>query len=479
MSIAKNTAYITFAFIFQKILAFVYIALIARNLGPEIIGKYFFALSFTTIFSVFIDAGLTPILIREVAKYKEKARSYFNSIITLKLIFSVLTMIAIAIVINLLGYDNFTKKLVYIASAVMFFDSFTLTFYGVLRSWQILKYEAIGIICYQILTVTLGGIILFTTKSIALLIGVLVISSFLNAIYSFSLAIRIAKIRIKFSIDKQFAKTLLIASFPFMLAGIFNRVYTHIDTVLLSKLAGDIYVGWYGVANKLVFSLQFIPAAFVASIYPAMSNYFEHSKEKLKTTFEKSIIYLTIISIPICFGVVALAKEIITTIYGNEFLNSILPLQLLMVALVFVFLYFPIGSLLNASNRQKRNTANMGIAMVVNVILNLILIPKINLAGAAIASVISQFLMLCLGMYYARQVVPYDKRLLSTKFIQNIITAFIMALGIIFLKQYINWIFIIPLSAIFYFGFLYLIKGFSKNDVKEILISIGIKKYRH
>ncbi|MBT4277871.1 flippase [Candidatus Falkowbacteria bacterium] len=472
MSIARNTAYITFAFVLQKILAFFYIALIARNIGPELIGKYFFALSFTTIFSIFVDMGLSPILIREVAKYNEKAKKYFNNIVTLKLIFTVFTLIAIFIVINLMGYDSFTKNLVYIASLVMLFDSLTLTFYALLRSHQVLKFEALGIILYQVITVILGGIIVLTVKSIPLLIGVLAFSSFLNAVYSFTLAKRVSGIKFRLTIDKKFVKYAFVIATPFFLAGIFNRVYTHIDTILLSKLAGDIYVGWYGVANKFVFALQFIPSAFVASIYPAMSNYFEHSKEKLKETFERAMIYLMIISVPICFGAISLSEEIIISLYGTEFINSILPLNLLAVSLIFVFLYFPIGSLLNASNKQKRNTTNMGIAMLINVVLNLILIPKYNLAGAAIASIVSQGVMFGLGLYYVNTVIKYNKKLLSIRMLQNIITASLMFAMVVFLKGFISWIFIVPLAGLFYATFLFIIKGYSREDIKSLLKSV-------
>ncbi len=480
MSIAKNTAYITTAFVLQKILAFFYVALIARNTGPELIGKYFFALSFTTVFSIFMDMGLTPVLIREVAKYNKKAKKYFNNIVTLKLFFSVTTLIGIFITINLMGYDSFTKNLVYMASIVMLLDSLTLTFYGLLRSHQVLKVEAIGIILYQVITVMLGGAIVLLADpqtAIPLLIAVLCISSFLNAIYSFVLAKKVSGVKFVFSINKKFAKYAIIIASPFFLAGIFNRIYTHIDMILLSKLAGDAYVGWYGVANKFVFAMQFIPSAFVASIYPAMSNYFEHSRGKLIKTFERSITYLMIISVPICFGAISLSREIITTLYGPEFTNSILPLNLLSVSLIFVFLYFPVGSLLNASNRQKRNTMNMGIAMLINVILNLVLIPKYNLAGAATASIISQGLMLFLGMYYVNQIIKYNKKLLFIKFIKNIISAMLMFVFVLFLKEYINWILIIPMAGLFYGAVLFLIGGYSKEDIYQILSSAGIKKY--
>ena len=67
-SIAKNTTFYTGALIVQKVLAFVYFSLIARFMGVEDTGKYTFALSFTTMFAIFIDLGLAPVLTREIAK---------------------------------------------------------------------------------------------------------------------------------------------------------------------------------------------------------------------------------------------------------------------------------------------------------------------------------------------------------------------------------------------------------------------------
>ncbi len=473
MSIAKNTFYITGAFIFQKILSFFYIAFIAHEVGPALIGKYFFALAFTTVFSIFLDAGLTPVFIRESSQNKEKTNEYFNLLFTLKLIFCFFTILLIFFLINWLHYDPLTKELVYLAAVVMAFDSFSLTFYGALRARQKLKYEAIGIISYQIITVTLGVISLLTIHSVKVLIAILALSSFLNFLYSFYWARRCAKIKVSFSLfSRRRAIYLLAIAFPFFLAGVFNRVYTHIDTILLSKLAGAVYVGWYGVANKLVFSLQFIPSAFVAAIYPAMSKFYQKDLIKMKSILEKSFLYLLFIVLPISLGTIVLAPEIILTLYGKKFFPSILPLRILMVSLIAVFLYFPLGSFLNAAHRQKRNTANMGIAMVINVILNLTLIPYWKLAGAAVASLVSQTIMLFLGLYYAYKIAKFDKFLLSKKFVQYALAAFLMGLSVLWLKKTIYWPLSILFGGLFYFVFLYLTHGFHKQDWQNLWLSL-------
>ena len=75
-NLAKNTTYYTVALTVQKILAFIYFWLISNSLLPGNLGQYVFALSFSTLFSIFIDLGLSSILTREAAKSKEQANSY-------------------------------------------------------------------------------------------------------------------------------------------------------------------------------------------------------------------------------------------------------------------------------------------------------------------------------------------------------------------------------------------------------------------
>ena len=88
-SITKNAAFMTLASIGQKIISFVYFAIIARNIGEEGTGRYFFALAFTTVFVVFVDLGLTSVLVREAAKTREKIQSYFSTILSVKIILGI------------------------------------------------------------------------------------------------------------------------------------------------------------------------------------------------------------------------------------------------------------------------------------------------------------------------------------------------------------------------------------------------------
>ena len=99
-NIAKNTSYFTFALILQKVISFTYFTVLARNLGPEDLGRYYFAISFTTIFAIFIDLGLSNVLTREVAKDEKRTVDLLGNILALKIPLSIFSFLLVLFFIN-------------------------------------------------------------------------------------------------------------------------------------------------------------------------------------------------------------------------------------------------------------------------------------------------------------------------------------------------------------------------------------------
>ncbi len=466
--IASNTSYFTLALIIQKIISFVYFSYIAVKIGAGNLGSYTFALYFTTIFAVLIDIGLSNVLVREVAKFREKSQQYLSAVMSVKIPLAILVYAAVLLTINFLDNPAVVRQLVYLAGVIMVLDSFTLTFYAFLRGRQNLKFESIGTIIFQIIVFTAGVIIVNLTGDLRVLILAILAASFFNFAYS-AILLKV-KLGLKFlaKVDKTIVKTLLLFTVPFALAAIFTRVYGYLDTVLLNQMIDAKAVGYYSIPYKITFSLQFIPMALVASLYPAFSSYFVQSQELLKATFEKSLVFLGIIALPVSLGVIALAEPLMLRVYTSEYQPSILPLQILIVSLVFLFLNFPLGSLLNACNRQTRNTVNIGVVMVVNVILNLLLIPRFSYLGAAAASSLSTLLMFVLQMLVARQIISLNLRYLTVKFAAILGAGLAMYFILLYLLNFINFIILIPVGALVYFIVLSLFKGFTKEDLSII-----------
>lgn len=469
-NIAKNTSYLTLALILQKAISFTYFTLLARYVGPASLGQYYFAISFTTVFAIFIDLGFTNVLTREVAKRQDEAPRWLGNILALKIPLSILALAAVIILINLLGYDLPVKQLVYISAISMVLDSFTSTFFAVIRGFHNLKYESISSVIFQLIVLTIGYGALLLGGGLIVAMAALAIASAFNFFYSFSILAFRLKMRIQFIYERLFIKKILIVSWPFALYAIFQRLYTYLDSVLLSVLAGDVQVGLYQIAFKIIFALQFLPMAFVASLYPAMSAYWQGNREQLIISFERALNYLIIISLPIIVGAVVLGNKIIL-LFKDGYQEALWPLRISIIALFFIFINFPIGSLLNACDRQKRNTWNMGIVMVVSLLLNLFLIPRFQAIGASITVLLTNALMTILGIIWIKKIIPYRINKNLSVFLKSLLAAAVMGLAAFWGQQYLNIFVVTVLGGIVYFALLFLFKAFRRADLASIIKS--------
>jgi len=467
-NLAKNTTYFTAALTVQKILAFIYFWFIANSLFPGQLGQYIFALSFTTLFSIFIDLGLSPVLTREAAKSKDRANLYLKNVIGLKIPLAIITLIVAWLVINITGKEAAVRLLVYLASVIMILDSFSLSFWVIFRARRTLKYESVATIAVQIIIFVLGIIALKTTGQVKHLMLALLAASTFN----FLLSLGLLKFKLKFSLKPQLnsevTKYFLKIIPAFALAGIFVKIYNASDSVLLSYLAGDEAVGFFAVPAKVVYALQqVIPAAFSAVIFPAFSYYYATSKQLLAKTFNQAFIYLTIISLPISAGLIILVPQIINLFWPNY--QQVVPTFLVMsLAIPFIFLAFPTGYLLNAADRQKNTTINRGIITALAVTLNVILIPRLSFFGAGITFLVTNFILLFLDFYWVRKVIALDFSVLAKAVFKSLLAAAAMAVVIIFIKPYFHLLLLVPAGVLIYFISLYFLKGFKPAELGGI-----------
>lgn len=471
-NIAKNTSYLTIALILQKVISFTYFTLLARYVGPASLGQYYLAISFTTIFAIFIDLGFSNVLTREIAKDQSRAGRWLASVLAVKLPLSFLAAIATILAINLLGYDGLTRSLVYISLVSMVLDSFTATFFSVVRGFHNLKYESISSVVFQLIVLGAGYGALLAGGGLRLAMAALALASLFNFIYSAVVVRHRLKIALRLIYDWPLIKEIIMISWPFAAYAILQRVYTYIDSVLLSILAGDTQVGLYQVAFKIIFALQFLPLAFTASLYPALSSYWQSNREQLAVSFERALNYLAIISLPIIVGAIVLSDRIVL-LFTSDYSQAVWPLRISILSLFFIFLNFPIGSLLNACDAQRRNTANMAVVAVVSVVLNLLLIPFWQATGASLTVLVTNFLMFILGLVAVRRIITYRAKRNFVVVVKALTAAILMGAAVYLGGSYLNIVAVTVMGAIIYFASLLALGGFKKEDVLSIARSFS------
>lgn len=472
--LAKNTTYLTVASIGQKIVAFVYFALIARIVGVEWTGTYFLALSVVVMIGVLADFGLTPVLVREIAKNPERKQSLLSSVLGIKVVFSIIAAIVVVIVANAFGYDETTRLLMYVAIAVMILDTIHLTLYGAFRGLHILKYESIGIFVGMVITMLVGVASLLIEPNLTILIVALICGSTWNVLYVGNRLVSRGIRPWKLSWSSSTTKKLLGIALPFALAAIFVKIYSTVDTMLLAHYIDEAAVGLYSIAYKLTYAFQFLPLAFVAALYPAFSSLISKKDSRgLMKTFEQSMWYMLIIAVPVVLGLFSTADLVVPLVYGSDFIGSILPLQALVFVLLFIFADYPLGSLLNADDRQVTKTVIVGLTMVVNIIANLVLIPMYGVLGASIAALISFAFLFVVSFIAIQKTLKYTVWSFLKLSAPIVAAGLVMTVVVLFTKDVIN-IVAIPLGALVYLACLFLFKALTLDQLR--LIKGSLKK---
>lgn len=475
VNIAKNTSYYTLALVIQKVISFSYFVIIARALGPEDLGRYYFALSFTTIFAVFIDLGLSSVLTRETAKTPERAQAIFGNILALKIPLALITLAGTWLTINLLGYPELARQLVYLSSISMILDSFTLSFFAVSRGFHNLSFESIASVVFQLIVLGAGLITLRLGFGSRALMAGLALASVFNFIYSMLVVGRRWRVSLRPRFDMTLVRLIVSIALPFALFGIFQRIYLYLDSVLLSYFSGDREVGIYQVAFKIIFALQFLPMAFSASLYPAFASYWANNRQQLAITFERAMNYLIVISLPIAVGIIVIADKIVL-VFRSGYGDSVLPLQITMVAVVFNFLMFGVGALLNACDRQKINTVIMATVTIASVLLNLLLIPRYGAVGASLTVAVTTAINFFWTLSIVPKITSYNYVRVLKIFFKAGLAAAAMALFALYTKNSLNIFIVALVSSMIYFGLIFTLGGFKKEDLLSIISSFKKKE---
>ncbi len=468
-SVAQNATFLTVASIFQRIISFGYFIFIARTIGVENTGQYFFAIAFTAVFTVVADFGLNLALTREAARNDKDFETYASTIFWSKIVFGILSYGLVVLFANLLGYPVALKHLIYLSGVTMFLDNIHAIFYSLFRARKNLLFEGIGFIGSQFLTLVVGSVALLMHLPLYWLILAYTIPSACNVLYV-SIAARLKLgIRIRWQWDSKMAWWFLGIAVPFAIAGIINRLYSYSDSILMSKLLTHTELGLWSVPYKINFAFQFIPAALTASIYPAMSTLFITDREQIGVLFVKAWRYLLLVVLPITFGLWAVAEPVIVKLYGQSYLPSVPVLKILLISLVLSFLSFVTGATLNAVNKQKVQTMLLAASLLVSVTMNLILLPIFGILGAAITAGVSNIILTGGGAIMVRRNVVIRWRTILDYLWRILLSAGIMGIVAYLLIQKISFVIVIPVAGVIYFALLFLTRAVTKDLLLSVI----------
>jgi O-antigen/teichoic acid export membrane protein len=472
--IFKNTGVLLISQFSSYILGFFYVLYTARYLGAEGFGILSFALAFSGILGILADFGLSTLTTREVARNKSLTGKYLANTSLMRIFSAIFTFVITILIVNIIGYPQNIIYVVYFVVIYTLMTTFSQMFYSIFQTYEEMEYQSIGTVLNSVLL--LGGT-LFAISYGWDVVGLASIYLFVGAVtLIYNVIICSWKFIVpKIEFDPSFWKSTLKEAWPFGLTGFAGMIYTYIDSVMLQLIQGNEVVGWYNAAYRLMLVFLFIPIVINLAVFPVMSRLYSSSENSLKLMYEKYFKFMIMVGIPLGVGTTILADKIIILIFGTGYLQSIIALQILIWTTVITFSGAAFVRLFEATNRQLTITKISGMGVVVNILLNLLLIPKFSYVGASVATVITEIMVVgsVFGVSYKIGYVIERKKLLND-ILKITMAALIMGVFIWYFRD-LTLLLLVPSAALTYLGLLYLIGGIDREDINLLKLTINWK----
>jgi O-antigen/teichoic acid export membrane protein len=401
-------------------------------------------------------------VVSQVAATGEKVEWYLGNTFGLRVGLSVLGLAIIFGLASIWSLSSASRTLLYLMGLGNFFINCSLGLRWIFQARQRLQYEALLLLAFGMIYSITGLGFLAWQKEIAW-IGV---SYLLGGMVFFWTCYYLVKTRftgVRLKVDLSAWRQILSGAFPMTLTIVFISFYFNADTILLAHLKGEEATGLYNASNRIIQQTRMIPALLGPAFLPALSQLAAFDQTRLKTLIRKGIFYLFTFFLPIVILVSFSSAGIISLLYGNGFSSSAPVLQLQIWAALFMILYTYIFIALMAEKRFKTLAVISGAGAILNLTLNLLLIPALSIRGAAISILVSEFSVLAGTVIVLQRVVGVRLRSLTKSLAYPAAAGLAMALCWFILAGW-DWKIVGPFSGAVFVGVLLGLKGIPKED---------------
>ena len=403
-SLLKNAFWMSISEGFGKAFRAVLLIYLARVLGPNEYGILNFAMSFVAIFVSFLDFGLSSIITREMAS-DDKAEKDFPALLVLKFLLTIGTVLIIWTGSFFITADPGMQKVIRVLTFVSAIGQFPEFFYAFWRARQRMEFEAWANIGNVSLVTIATFLVIFNWPSAEMISYGYLLCSILTLI---AVSLLFYSIFLPFGVAFETAvwKKFLFMSYPLALTSIFGMLYSYVDSILMGYLGQITQTGSYHAALKIIYVILTPVSIISMSFFPVLSKFSRESPQRLQKVMNYHIGISLFLAIPIVGGGILLAPRIINFLYGPAYSASVKALEILLLMAGFSFFCNPLSNLLVANNQQGKIFWVSILGSIVNIVLNVFLIPRFSLYGAAVSSVVCYGVMLLLYLYLSKKFTP-------------------------------------------------------------------------
>lgn len=375
----------------SMVVALLVIVYVARYLGPERFGLLSYAGSFVGLFTAIATLGLDGIIVRELVKTPERRDELLGTAFRLKMCGAVLMWLGIAAAIPFTNNDTLTNTIVAIIAFGVIFQAFNVIDFHFQAEVKF-KFVAFARLVQLVVSSIIKLVLIWIAAPLVCFAFVFLLDA---AVLALGMTVMYLKNTGKVWSWKwrwKTARVLLKDSWPLILSGIAVSIYMRIDQLMLKEMLGVEQVGHYAAAVRLSEAWYFVPMAITSSVLPAIINSKKRSEELYYQRLQKLYDLMVWLAVAIALPTTFLAPWVIRNLYGEAFLPAAGVLSIHIWAGVFVFLGVASGKWFLSENFIKLSFYRTLLGALGNVIFNLILIPIFHINGAAIGTLLANFL---------------------------------------------------------------------------------------
>jgi len=458
MSLARkifsNTAWQVIGKGVTAVLGIISVKFITNYLSPSTYGEYTTIYDYTALFAIVADFGLFTIAVREMALGGEKGivKKIVNNVLSLRLVLAVsalgLGTLAAALIPAYRGsHIPFGVLIVSIATIITLIAG---TMSSVLQYYLKMVWASVALTIGKIVTVAYILVVIIyifpkdPNAGFPHLLFAWIVGGLVTILITYIASSR--NIKIAFEFDFSFWKTVLLKALPYGLALVLGTIYFRMGTVMLSLFNLKTDAGYYGVPLRFLEILQIVPHYFMNSVLPILTVSLREGSERTSRILKYSINSLAALAFPIFVGGYILAWPLTAAVSSPDFLThrvgdsvfygSDMALKILLAAMVFTYIHVVLNYAIVAMGRQTELFWINGFIVILNVSMNLFLVPRYGFIGAAVAAVSSEVVMLILLL---SRVVPRIKNIFDFPFLLKTVFSSVVMGGVLFLiSDYFN-----------------------------------------
>ena len=369
---------------------------VQNTLTQEIYGNYFALFNFSLMFFIILDLGLNGYNTTEISRDTNKIVSFAGNIIGLKILLMILYLIAAFGVGSLLGYNRLEFNLLLIICILQIITSFNQYLRSIVSSLQKFKWDGVFMVLDRVVIISICSVLIWGGISdweltinrfvYAQLIGV--------SLVTILLVVFLRKQLSKISISFQFQRIvpILKKSWPFALLIMLMGLYNYMDSVMLKLIIGDEEAGVYALGYRLFYALLMFAQIFSGVLLPFFSkNINDVNVVRQVSNYTSKLLLL--IGFSVVFYSYSYGMDIMQLLYPDKATaassNAFVILMFGFIGSVLVLVY---GTLLTAALELKYLNMAAFATLVINLVLNVKLIPQHGASGAAIATLVSQLI---------------------------------------------------------------------------------------